>query len=226
MSIKGLKLKSVPIFQNKELVRFVRGRNLNLPELNHLLIDLKSICVQTKQSKCKLTPHSKRVLNEIKFINKVLNTSHPVIDNDDNINTSYDKVTKLTKDIQLQQGVSVLKINQWNEGYKCPLNRKLLLDKISTSIQGRNNANEVSYQHKEDFPKTKLIDYPKILPYRNHTVENNIRNCTLSERNSKRLKEINITDNVPDISRTLKDKRNYLAMLNSKYSSQLPKYFK
>ena len=35
MSTKGIKLKSVPIFQNKELVRLVKGRNLNLPELNH-----------------------------------------------------------------------------------------------------------------------------------------------------------------------------------------------
>ena len=235
MSTKGLKLKSVPIFQNKELVRFMRGKNLNLPELNHLLIDLKGICLQTKQTKCKLTPHSKRVLNEIKFINKVINTPTPLNDDNDILTTnnnntppSYDKVTKLTKDIQLQAGVSVLKLNQWNEGYKCPISRKLLLDKITTTSTGVQGRNETSYQqYKADFPKTKLVDYPKILPYRNHTIDNNnVRNCTLSERNCKQLKEVNITDNVPDISRNLKDKRNYLVMLKTKYSSKLHKYFK
>ena len=236
MSTKGLKLKSVPIFQNKELVRFMRGKNLNLPELNHLLIDLKGICLQTKQTKCKLTPHSKRVLNEIKFINKVINTPTPLNDDNDILTTnnnntppSYDKVTKLTKDIQLQAGVSVLKLNQWNEGYKCPISRKLLLDKITTTSTGVQGRNETSYQqYKADFPKTKLVDYPKILPYRNHTIDNNnnVRNCTLSERNCKQLKEVNITENVPDISRSLKDKRNYLVMLKTKYSSKLHKYFK
>ena len=217
MSTKGIKLKSVPIFQNKELVRFVKGRNLNLPELNHLLIDLKSICVQTKQSKCKVTSHSKRVLNEIKFINKVINNSQP---NNDNIDTTptYDKATKL------KEGVSVLKINQWNEGYKCPTTRRILLDKISNSVQERN---EVNHQHNVDFPKTNLVDYyPKILPYRNHTVDNSIRNCVLSERQSKRLNEINITENVPDISGNLKEKKNYLALLRNKYFAKLPKYFK
>lgn len=223
MSTKGVKLNTVPIFQNKELIRFVRGKNLNLPELTQLLIAVKSFS-NNQPKKCELTEHSKRVLSEIKYINKVI--TNP---NSNNENDQYGNVIKLKKNVKLKEGVSVLKINQGNVGYKFPIKRKVLLDKLENNAGIKKNVNIVNNSENSRTINKNKIDFPDISLYYSQPKGNNIinkRNFPKSERNGKRLKEVDMSGVLPDNFKTLREKKEYLLQLNTKYFSQLSKYFK
>ena len=215
MSTKDAEVNTMPIFQNQKLAQFLVAKNLNYPQSYIQPYNYKTISSE-RRSKYKLSEHSKRVLNELKYINRVVNQTQ--IDNNNNNNLS----------VISDNNVHVDKRN------KGAVYKKKFLHINKTDIK-ENDERELT--RKTRHRDMSYVNYPPILLYKHNPLNNNNNNkhnngdnkkhkAMFPVINNKHLNKIDITKTIPNVSKSIRDQEKYMYKLNIKYSNALPIPFK
>ena len=207
MSTKDAEMNTMPVFQNQKLAQFLMAKNLNYPQSNIQPYNYKTIS-NGRRNKYKISEHSKRVFNEIKYINRVVNQTQINDNGDLSINNDNNvRVNKRNKDV---------------------VYRKKLLNINKTDIK-----DEGGLANKTVNSDMTYVNYPPILLYKHNSLHNNHNNGDKTKHkamypviHNKHLNKIDITKTIPNVSKSIREQKEYMYKLNIKYSNSLPIPFK
>ena len=214
MSTKDVEVNTMPIFQNQKLAKFLVAKNLNYPQSYIQPYNYKTISSE-RRSRYKLSEHSKRVLNELKYINKVVNQTQ-IDNNNNNLFVISD---------------NNVHVNKRNKGV---VYRNKFLNINKTDIK---EDEEGELTKKARHSDMSYVNYPPVLLYKHNPLNNNNNNKHNNGNNKKhkvmfpvinnrQLNKIDITKTIPNVSKSIRDQEKYMYKLNIKYSNALPIPFK